>query len=584
MKGRQISAIICTILLFAACSSSVRTAGSEAGRVAITEAPEGYTGEMAASHYYLEGVRLVNIHCDTVTALKAYRKALGFDSLHSPSYFEMARLTAGSDIDKALEYSHKANNIDTASIWYKGQLGQLLIMADRYDEALSVYQKMTELAPNNPDNYYYLAALYNETGKVYTAITLLDSAETRFGVTEWLSPYKRNMLITTGQTERAIEESKILADHFPYDETNYVILGDLYAKTGRDSLAEDAFMHALAIDRHSVEALASMTDFYGQRKRTDEFLSTINQLFDSEKIEAQIKIDFFNSVFRDPVFYKNNYFRVTQLITTLMRRHPQDFGVTSLYAGHFMKSGDAENGLKVIKDYLRDSTYLGAYEVVIYLETQLEHTDSALHYADMALKHFPDRIDLYLQKSSIYYSMNKYREAEKEMGKAMKFAPNDSVRSAMYSSIGDMRFAADSLDTKRIYPLYDKALKLYPDNVNALNNYSYYLSLEGVKLDKALKMTERVMELAPGNPVYIDTYGWVLYKMGRYEEARTALRQAVALDPDANAELFYHYAEVLHELGEYSLALVYFRKALENGYDKETIERRAQETMNKQTK
>ena len=49
-------------------------------------------------------------------------------------------------------------------------------------------------------------------------------------------------------------------------------------------------------------------------------------------------------------------------------------------------------------------------------------------------------------------------------------------------------------------------------------------------------MTEKAIRLSPNNPTYLDTYAWVLYQLGRYEEARTPMRQAVSLDRTGNKE------------------------------------------------
>ena len=82
----------------------------------------------------------------------------------------------------------------------------------------------------------------------------------------------------------------------------------------------------------------------------------------------------------------------------------------------------------------------------------------------------------------------------------------------------------------------------------------------------------------------MDTYGWVLFKLGRTAEAKKALRQAVALDSRNSPELMVHYGDILHALGERFMAETYWRKALENGYDAREIERRFEEVRKEETK
>lgn len=87
-------------------------------------------------------------------------------------------------------------------------------------------------------------------------------------------------------------------------------------------------------------------------------------------------------------------------------------------------------------------------------------------------------------------------------------------------------------------------------------------------------MAERVEELLPGNPTYMDTRAWILYRLGRLTEARVLQRQAVALDGQKSLELLVHYGDILHALGEQFMAETYWKRALENGYEAAEIERR----------
>ena len=87
-------------------------------------------------------------------------------------------------------------------------------------------------------------------------------------------------------------------------------------------------------------------------------------------------------------------------------------------------------------------------------------------------------------------------------------------------------------------------------------------------------MSSRVVALTDNNPTYLDTQAWVLYKMGCTEEARKILQKAVALDGQKSPELMVHYGDILHELGEQFMAEVYWRQALEKGYDARQIEER----------
>ena len=108
-----------------------------------------------------------------------------------------------------------------------------------------------------------------------------------------------------------------------------------------------------------------------------------------------------------------------------------------------------------------------------------------------------------------------------------------------------------------------------------LNNYAYFLAEEGSRLERALDMSGRAVALDANNPTYLDTYAWVLFKLGRTAEAKRSMQLAISLDGGKSPDLQLHYGDILAVSGERFMAEVYWRKALENGYeDPEAVARR----------
>ena len=97
-------------------------------------------------------------------------------------------------------------------------------------------------------------------------------------------------------------------------------------------------------------------------------------------------------------------------------------------------------------------------------------------------------------------------------------------------------------------------------------------------------MITRALALSNNNSTYLDTMAWVLYKLGRYDEAKKYMQQALSRDRAQSAELALHYGDILHALGEDFMAKTYWRKALERGADKEEIERRFLPKKSSETK
>ena len=107
-----------------------------------------------------------------------------------------------------------------------------------------------------------------------------------------------------------------------------------------------------------------------------------------------------------------------------------------------------------------------------------------------------------------------------------------------------------------------------------LNNYAYFLSEDDRQLDKAMEMATRANFLSENNPTFLDTLAWILYRMGRYDEAKKYMQQAISLDRSPSAEIYIHYGDILYAMGEDFMAQTYWRKALEQGYDAGKIEKR----------
>lgn len=135
----------------------------------------------------------------------------------------------------------------------------------------------------------------------------------------------------------------------------------------------------------------------------------------------------------------------------------------------------------------------------------------------------------------------------------------DIDRAGYYQVLGTLAFQAGRNDEYARW--FEKALELDPNNHLAMNDYAYALAEDGRDLEKALRLIRRAIAIKSNIGAYHDTHGWVLYKLGRYEEALRELRIAVATAPDT-AELRYHLAAVYAKLGQKDNALVELEKAL----------------------
>ena len=542
--------------------------------------PNVYEGILKAPYLYTEGLKSIRLYGDTAKAMDFFTAAIETDSNYAPAWYEAAATIAPKDRARALQYSQSANNIDSTNQWYRSQLARLYLMNNDTERAQRIYEEQIKINPRNPDNYSMLAMIYQVNRQPYRAIMLLDTAENYLGRNAALSGYKFELLMSVKLYDRAIAESEALIKDYPYDYQNYLMLAEVYAATGKDSLAIHYLDAARTLNPSGVDVLATMNDYYKSKGDIPNFFATAEQLFMNDLVGKELKVRFFNEITADRNFYRDNFNRIDALATILIMKYPKDKDIRDIYTQNMIAGGNLEGALNLYKRILNDSMPdIGVFNTILDMEAYLNRSDSVAKYAALAQQYYPEDPSFYIQHgSAIAFYMQSRDEAISLYKKALKYADNDSMRSAIYCLIGDCYQYEEN--PKKSYQNYRKAITLWPDNVMALNNFAYNLSEQGKELENALAMSARVLELEPGNATYIDTYGWILFKLGRYDEAKKYMQQAISLDPRGSDEIFLHYGDILHATGDDYMATIYWRKAAEAGYDQEKIDQRLKKLQN----
>ena len=110
---------------------------------------------------------------------------------------------------------------------------------------------------------------------------------------------------------------------------------------------------------------------------------------------------------------------------------------------------------------------------------------------------------------------------------------------------------------------FEDILSFDPENLLVRNNYAYYLSIREEKLRKAEELSKYTIEAEPENPTYLDTYGWVLFKLGKIEEAKNYIESAIRNGAYNNSEVLEHYAEIMIKMNKCQEALEAYKKIKE---------------------
>lgn len=588
---------MCAALLVSAFAAGKGVGPASGRRDAAAQPVPEWADSLPSVYFYTEGIKANAIAGDSARARECFMQAVRCDSTFAPAYYELAVGRIESRPDGAVEFARRAHELDTANLWYHALYGQALLYSEQYDRALAVFRELRRRDPSNPDNYRILAALYEVGQQPFSAIAMLDSAELRFGRIPMLSASKRRLLVATRQTDKAIAEARALVDAVPYEAEHRVALAGLYALAGKDSLALEEYERALAIDSASLSTLAALADFHNDRRDFRRMLAVTRRMFDLDAMPLDRKVARFEQFTSDMRFYREYYFQLDDLASALAIRYPRDKRVVELYAGHLIASGKLEQALALYKLHTADTPPEEEYfRSVIDIETYLQRPDSVDRYVDMGLALFPGNPVFHIAKGNVLSYSKHYAPAVEAYKASLRYADTDSLRGVIWGLTGDAwhQLAESSVPDgevrlpgephrdaparrkalKACYGAYDRSLKFWPDNPLVLNNYAYFLAVEGRELEKALAMSSRAIALTDNNPTYLDTHAWVLFRLGRAEEAKRVMQQAIALDSRNSPELLVHYGDILDALGERFIAETYWRKALEKGYRAEAIVRR----------
>jgi len=217
-----------------------------------------------------------------------------------------------------------------------------------------------------------------------------------------------------------------------------------------------------------------------------------------------------------------------------------------------------------------DSTNFRVWTNLLQTLIEQRKHDECLTNVEAAMALFPDNPQLLYIKGSILERLKRYDEALTVLQMSISL---DSTKTPPYLSLGfvyqQLGRWSDAADT------YDRALGLDADNPVLLNNYAYMLSEWNSRLDEALQFVNHALAASPNSSSFIDTRGWIYYRMGRYKDAYNNVKQAMKGESD-NAELFYHFGEISRALGRESKAKEAFRRAAELEPDNERYRQLAQ--------
>lgn len=519
---------------------------------------------------YYEGLRqyYIGSYSDAITLMN---KSISLNSSNDAAYYILSQIYLGANNGPlALKNAELAYKADSSNKDYGMLYAQILQRSNKLDSALNVYKSLLARNPSNTDMLLNMSLIYGYKGDVKQSIKLFDEFSVKFGNNEAVLTSKIKLYMQMNQPDSAISVASKLIELYPEEPKNFSLLGDIYGTISNDSLAIVYHKKALDLAPTFPMAQIGLSDAYRREARYVDYFNVLNDIFRNNDIQNRDKVSYFNQFFENQQFYKVFYPNIDTLITNFISSYPKDTSIYPIYAEHLTRMGK----LDLLNSFLVSKLDSGSKDTTLYakfieLNFYLKRYDSTATYSDKAIKIFPHNVKFYLYNAYAHFQMKRYDEAINVLKSGLPFVKTDSSKVDMLSMIGDSYHSKGN--GTEAFKYYDEALKINPKNIQVLNNYSYYLSLTDKDLNKALKMINVVLEKEPNNGTYLDTKAWILYKQGKYEEAKEVMRRALIFGGNDSETILEHYGDILEKLKDMDSAVMYWRMSYDKGNRSEEL-------------
>ena len=517
--------------------------------------------EGAEDFYFIEGLRQYH-NGSYVLAERSFNHLLSINPQYDAAHYYIANIKFEQGRkEEALEHLLAASLADTLNYWYQLQIAQLYRMNQEIDLSIQLYEKLLARYPQKSELYFELANLYLSQRDTEKALIVLDEIEKITGVTESTGFYRANMLLMLGREKEALPLLEEIAQSYPSPRI-LVILGDLYAGSGNDTLALACYTQALIQEPDYIPAIFGQAEIYRLSLQYDLYFEKMALFMSDPFVEAEMKVDYMEQLLQNRPFIAAFLKQVDTLFTQLYRCHQVDTAVVYRYASFLVQAGREERAVEVLKEYVElHPQSLSSWYQYLALNNYLQRWETMITASKEALVHFPKQPDILTMQGIATWQKDQIPEAISIFESILPLVRhNTDLLTQTWSILGDLYHASGN--PEKSFRAYEKCLKIDPNLTGALNNYAYFLTLEGKKLQKAYEMSKKTIESEPQNATYLDTFGWVLYKLERYQEAKAIFKQVLIYGNDLTAEVLDHYAEVLFALKEYDMAFIYWDQAI----------------------
>jgi len=422
---------------------------------------------------------------------------------HSPSAVLLDLLgdayTQTHELAKAEEAYRKAMELDPSEPSHQRGLGQTLLTEEKYFEALKVYQKLSDVMPDDSDVYLRIAQIFRELHQ-------LDKAEENLVKARQYAP---------GSLEVMYNEAMLYQAQGRYEDAIRV-LSDAVTGIKGQSPAVPSRRRSLAILYQQLGQLYRDTQNYQAAIYTFEELGHLGE--EEDRRARMMIMDTYRAAKDLP--------KALQTGKEALAKYPADPSIRTSHALLLGENGQTDDAVKILRAQLHGDTN--------------------------------DR-ETYLNIAQVYERGRRYKEAE-EAARAAEVLPGQPRENEMVwfllGAIYERQKFFDKAEEQ-----FKKVLAVNPKNAPVLNYYGYMLGDLGIRLDEAEALVQKALKEDPFNGAYLDSLGWIYFKENKLGASESTLRKAVERERH-DATIHSHLGDLYAKLGRGDLAAAEWEKSL----------------------
>ncbi|HGX93847.1 MAG TPA: tetratricopeptide repeat protein [Candidatus Tenderia sp.] len=443
-----------------------------------------------------------------------------------------------------------------------------------------------ELSPTNLDARQIMTALYVKSGEYDRALGLLDGLLDEAAAGD----QDRYMLILRllGR-EQDKEGARILMEKFlerhPDDVAGLYAYAQLALRDGKTEEADKASEHLLELKPDWSSAVVLRTRILQATNRGDEALAYLGGVVKRKGDDNDLR-----AVLGRMLLDAGDYKAAQVQFEHILKSDPDKVDVLFLAAGvasqlkdfdrakaHFLhlnqlgerqdesafflgdieeREGHFDQAIGWYDQVRQGNNYLDARGRSALLMARMGDLDGArAHLSAVVPRNDVQRLKLFLIEGEVLRETKHYQEAFDLYTQGLEVLPGNTALLYARAMVADVLGRLDVLEQD-----LQAILEQQPDHVEALNALGYVLADRTHRFKEAEAYIKRALELRPEAAHILDSYGWVKYRQGQFDEAVKYLRQA--LERNFDPEIAAHLGEVLWVKGDRNEARTVWDEAL----------------------